>query len=769
MKKCFKKLVVTMMTASLLVSGTHFTAAAAYAADNNGNEIKIQVLATSDVHGRFVPYDYAINEEDKSGSLAQIYTAVKELRKENSNTLLLDVGDTIQDNSSDLFLEDSMHPMLHAMNEMQYDTWTLGNHEFNYGMDVLTKIMKQSKAPVLGGNVYDPQGSPIAEDYKIIEKGGVKVAVIGMVTPNITRWDATNLKGYKVTNPVEETKKIVEEVKDDVDIIIAAQHMGENNEYEVDNSGAKDLAKACPEIDLIVAAHEHKAVEGVYYNDVLTVENSSGGQTLAKVDITLKKGADGKYEVDKRESKLIEAKNYEPDASLVKTLAPYDEKAKEVANTVIGELKGGDLVPENEIPGIPQAQLQETAMINLINDVQMHYTNAEVSAAAVFNTSANMKEGKIKKSDTSLIYKYANTLYKLEMTGAQLKKYMEWSASYYNTYKDGDLTISFNPDIRAYNYDMFSGVNYEVNVSKEPGKRIENLTKKDGSKIKDTDKLIVAVNNYRANSQLLTYGPIYKEGEALPKLLDIDVRGDIGGVRELIGDYITNVKQGVIKPELSGNWKITGNNWNESLHKEAAQLIKDGKIKLPISDDGRTPNVKAITVDDIKKYVKIADVAFNANGGKSEFSKLTVLNGEKYGKLPSVERKGYTFKGWYTKKTGGKKVTKDTKAVFGTLYARWTKVTKPAKAEIKKLTAKKAAANITLKELKNVKGYMVYYSTDKSFKKDVKKANTTKASLTLKGLKSGKTYYIKVKAYKTDSTGSKVYGNASKISNIKIK
>lgn len=769
MKKFFNKLVVTVMATSLLVSGSHFTAKTAYAADNNGNEITIQVLATSDVHGRFVPYDYAVNEEDKSGSYAQISTAVKELRKENSNTLLLDVGDTIQDNASDLFLEDSMHPMIHAMNEMQYDTWTLGNHEFNYGMDILTKIMKQSKAPVLGGNVYDPQGNPIANDYKIIEKGGVKIAVIGMVTPNITRWDATNLKGYKVTNPVEETKKVIAEVKDDVDLIIAAQHMGEENEYELDNSGVKDLAKACPEIDLIIAAHEHKGVEGVYYNDVLTVENKSGGQTLAKVDITLKKGTDGKYDVEKRESKLLEASKYEADQDLVKTLAPYDEKAKADANTVIGELKGGDLVPENEIPGIPQSQLQETAMINLINEVQMYYTGADVSASAVFNTSANMKEGKIKKSDTSLIYKYANTLYKLEMTGAQLKKYMEWSTSYYNTYKDGDLTISFNEDIRAYNYDMFSGVNYEVNVSKEPGKRIENLTKKDGTKVKDTDKFIVAVNNYRANSQLLTYGPIYKEGESLPKLLDIDVKGDIGGVRELIGDYITNVKKGVIKPELSGNWKLTGNSWNKSLHKEAAKLIKEGKVKLPISEDGRTPNVKSITINDIKDFVKIATVSFNANGGKTTNSKLTVLSGEKYGKLPTATKKGYTFKGWYTKKTAGKKVTKDTKAVTGTLYARWTKVTKPAKAEIKKVTGKKAAAQITLKELKSVKGYTVYYSTDKTFKKDVKKTDTTKTSLTLKGLKSGKTYYVKVKAYKVDSTSTKVYGSTSKITKVQVK
>lgn len=767
MKKIFKKSIVILMATSLLASSGHVTTV--FAADNSGNEVTIQVLATSDVHGRFVPYDYALNQEDKNGSYAQISTAVKELRKENSNTLLLDIGDSIQDNSSDLFKDDTMHPMLLAMNEIQYDTWTLGNHEFNYGLDTLKKIMKQSKATVLNGNVYNKDGSPIAESYKIFEKGGVKIGIVGMVTSNITRWDAENLKEYKVTNAVEETKKVIDKIKDKVDVIIAAEHMGEENEYEVENSGVKDLAKACPEIDLIVAAHEHKGVEGVYHNNVLTVENKSGGQTLAKVDITLKKGSDGKYDVEKRESKLLEMKNYEPDQDLVKKLASYDEKAKADANQVIGELKGGDLVPENEIPGIPQAQLQETAMINLINEVQMYYTGAEVSAAALFNISANMKEGKIKKSDTSLIYKYANTLYRLEMTGAQLKKFMEWSASYYNTYKDGDLTVSFNPDIRAYNYDMFSGVNYDVNISKEAGNRIENLTRKDGTPIKDTDKLIVAVNNYRANSQLLSPGPIYKAGETLPKLLDIDVKGDIGGVRELIGDYITNVKKGVISPNISGNWKVTGNNWNESLHNKVAELVKAGKLIVPVSADGRTPNVKSITVDDLKKVATVYDVKLDTNGGTADIKTISVLAGEKYGNLPAATRKGYTFKGWYTKKTGGKKVSNDTKAAAGTLYAGWAKVTKPSKVQIKSLTSKKNAVTVSLKAVKQVKGYTVYYSTDKSFKKGVKKADITKTSLTIKGLNSGKTYYVKAKAFKADSTGAKVYGSTSKVSKIKVK
>ena len=618
MRNFRSKAFAVILTIAMVFTGRMLTPSTVKAASND--QLDLQLLATSDLHGRFVPYDYAINTEDNSGSIAQVATVVKQLRKENPNTILVDVGDTIQDNSSDLFLNEPVHPMIAGMNELGYDAWTVGNHEFNYGMDVLKNVMKQSKAAVLGGNVYNPDGSHIADAYKIIEKNGVKIAIIGMVTPNITRWDAANLKGYKVTDPVEETKKVVDEIKDKVDVIIATVHMGETSEYGVKNSGAIDLANACPDIDVIVAAHEHKAVEGTYYNNVLTVENKSGAQSVAQVDIKLEKGTDGTYKVVDRASKLIYTKDYEADADMVKALTKYDELAKKDANVVIGKLEGGDLVPANEINAIPQAQIQESAMINLINEVQMYYTGAEVSAAAVFNTAANMKVGDIKKCDTALIYKYANTLYKLEMTGAQLKKYMEWSAAYYNTYKDGDLTISFNPDIRAYNYDMFSGVNYDVNIAKEPGHRIENLTRKDGTPIKDNDKIIIAVNNYRANSHLLSYGTVYQKGEPLPKLLEIDVHGEIGGVRELIGDYIKNVKKGVITPEISGNWKVTGNAWNQDLHQKVVELVAAGKLTIPASEDGRTPNVKSITKADLAPYVTIKKPA-KVTGVKVESKK----------------------------------------------------------------------------------------------------------------------------------------------------
>jgi 2',3'-cyclic-nucleotide 2'-phosphodiesterase/3'-nucleotidase len=555
----------------------------------------LQVLATSDLHGKFYPWAYATNTESTSGSMTQLATAIKSLRTEN--TLLVDAGDTVQDNSAQIFQNEKVHPMIAALNAIGYDIWVTGNHEYNFGMDYLKKVIASFDGKTLVGNVLDEDGKPIADGYTIIEKNGVKIGVIGMVTQNITRWDAANLAKCTVTDPVEETRKIIDKIGKDVDVLIAVMHMGVDNEYGVANSGVTDLANACPEFDLIVSSHEHALIEGKEINNILVIQNKNQAQTMNEVHLCLGKTADG-WDVINRTSKSIDIKNFESDPDLLAKLKPYHEQAVADANVVIGKLEGGNLAPDNEIKEIPSAQIMDTAMIDLINEVQMYYTGAKVSAAALFVMEANLKVGDIHKSDSSLIYKYDNTLYKMQMTGAQLKKFMEWSASYFNQYQDGDLTISFSPDIRAYNYDMFAGVNYEIDISKPAGERIVNLTWPDGTPVKDDESFVIAVNNYRCNSQLLS-DVIYKDGDK-PTLLEIDVRGDIGGVRELIGEYIKTVKGGTITPVCDNNWKIVGNNWDEALHQKAVEQLAAGQLTIPSSEDGRTPNVKAITVNDLK-------------------------------------------------------------------------------------------------------------------------------------------------------------------------
>ena len=560
-------------------------------------QMDLQILATSDTHGRFLPWDYAANKADTSGSVAQQAAAIAQRR--TPSTIVVDAGDTIQGNSAELFLQDEMHPMSAGMNAIGYDVWVTGNHEFNFGMDTLKRVIAQQKAKVLVGNVYAPDGTPLADGYTILNKQGVKVGVIGMVTPNITRWDSKNLEGWTVTNPVDECRKLTKQLRGQVDVLLGVMHMDPESEYGVYGSGARDLAEACPEFDVIVAAHGHRSVPGEMINGVLVVENSGNASTLSEIHLQLKRKWDGGWSIDQRTSEIVSMKDLPADAALSQQLAGYDARAKADAETLIGELRGGNMAPENDVVNIPQPMVQDTALLDFINEVQMYYTGAKVSATALTSMTSQMKEGPIRKCDTASIYTYQNTLYKLEMNGAQLRSFMEWSAGFFKTWVPGDLTVAFDPSTRYYLYDAFEGVNYEIDVSQEPGGRIRNLTWPDGSPVRDEEVFTVAVNNYRATTQLLIAADIFAPGEPLPKLLEIDVRGDLGGIRELLGEYIRTVKGGVIQPKVNNNWKLVGTNWDESKRAQALKLLAEGKMPLPGSSTSRTLPGAAVTEADL--------------------------------------------------------------------------------------------------------------------------------------------------------------------------
>jgi len=570
--------------------------------DNDGEcrTKSIRIIATSDLHGKFMPWDYALNKKSRSGSMAQLASAICEYRSES--TLLVDAGDTIQDNSADIFLDlQEPHPMVQALNVLQYDVWVTGNHEYNYGMDVVRKTIADMKAVVLTGNVFDEQNKPIARGSTVFVRDGLRIAVIGMVTPNITRWDAVHMRSCRVTDPLKETRAIIDALQGQYDVLIGVFHMGIGNEYGVPNSGVTDIINSCPEFDVMISAHEHRRIEHKWINGVLVVQNQHMARTMSVIDLTLDKNDDGQWNVTGKNADMIDISRYDADPAMVRLLGKYDVLARLDASKPIGMLAGGPLRPENEIREIPEAQIHDTALVDLINAVHMHYAKTPVSATALATLDANMYPGVIHKSDTSLIYKYANTLYKLHMNGAQLKKYMEWSARYYQTFRKGDLTISFNPDIRSYNFDIFEGVLYEINISKEPGSRIENLTWPDGSPVLDVDEFDIAVNNYRAMVYLLYPGEIYDDDE-LPQLLEADIRSDIGGVRELIRDYIIRVCRGVIRPETNSNWAVTGYEWDPALRARAVEQLAAGLISIPSAPDGRTPNVRPVREEDLVEY-----------------------------------------------------------------------------------------------------------------------------------------------------------------------
>lgn len=635
-KKNLKKFLASALTFTFFMSvlPSNFIKVSAEA-----NTTKVQILATTDLHGKFVPYEYA-RATKADGGLTQIATLVEVARALNPNTLVVDNGDTIQGNYNHLFNEDPLNPMILAMGEIGYDSFGLGNHEFNFGMDYLYKISAQAKAAgikTLCANLYK-DGKRVFDAYSIKEMpNGIKVATIGVVTPHIDKWDGPNLIGYVPTNPSEEVAKVINEIKavGGADVYVVTSHLGLNSEYGKGDS-ATEIAEANPDVDVMVLGHSHDTREGVKVGNALAVQPANAGGSLGQVEVELKKDANGKYEVVNKSSKLIKTSGVAEKIELSNKLSSYDQRAKADASITIGKLIGTDLADANEIADIPESIVRDQGITDLVNEVQLFYMDKYlanmninttgaymVSGAALFDATSNMKAGDIKKSDISNIYKYDNKLYVIKTNGKQLKKYMEWTATIYNKFNPGDLTVSLDQNIRLYQLDMLDGVKYDINISKAPGSRIENLTfETDGKVVGDEDVVYLAVNNYRYDSKLNAAGsPIFDEGTH-EKIYDTnnDVLSDM---RDLIIDYIVNEKGGTIERHIDNNWKLTGVKYEEVLRVELVNLVKEGKISIPKSEDGRTPNVKSITVADVlaaKNLKRVELLSFNDLHGNVEES-----------------------------------------------------------------------------------------------------------------------------------------------------
>lgn len=566
-------------------------------------EETITILGTADMHGRIYAYEYAIDEVDPDAGFAKIATLIKAERAKDPKLLLVDCGDTVQDNSAELFNDRPIHPMVEVMNDLKYDTWSLGNHEFNFEKAFLLRNIAGFKGTVLSGNIYKTGTEErFVDPYKIFTVKGVRVAIIGMLPPHIPIWEAStpeHFEGLEFRDITTETEKILKEIDGKYDVLVAAYHIGPDGEHGHD--GVEQIAEKFPQFDVIFCGHAHTRYQKEI-NGVQIIEPGQYGWALAKAEIKVKKTDKG-MEVQSVVTENIKSEKVEEDKEILEKYAYVHKKSVEDANTVIGQITA-DFLPkvdyitgEEKVTTMPTVQVEDTALIDLINEVQLHYTGADISAAAAFKNDMNLKKGEFKKKNAADIYKYSNTLMGIKITGEKLKKYMEWSASYYNTHKDGDVTISFDENIRGYNYDMFAGVTYDIDISKEAGKRITNLKLK-GQPIKDDQIYKLAVNNYR-------FGTLMSLKLATPEDVYYDsylVYQDNGRIRSLIADYIQTVGKGKIGPKVDNNWKIIGApGLNHSRKAEVYKLIKEGKIKIPTSQDGRTPNVKSVNIYELIK------------------------------------------------------------------------------------------------------------------------------------------------------------------------
>lgn len=534
-------------------------------------EVNIKLLGTSDVHGRIVPWSYGADVEDKSGSYAQIATYVKDVRKNNKNVVLVEVGDAIQDNQVDVFAKDKKyykdHPIPKVLNEMNYDIFVLGNHEFNFGMKVLDEILKDIKAKKLTANFYHKKNDKRYIDATtIIEKDGVKLGIIGLSTPMSAKFeeDTGNLKDMKFTSPTEEARTQVEKLKaKGVDAIIAVTHMGIENENNIPDTGMRDVINAVDGIDVVIAGHMHKDVPSETIKNTLITEPHRYGTVVSEVDLTFDINDKKEVKLVKKESKTVPVKTLEADKKIEEIYKPYHEKLRELNNVVIGQT-ANEMVPQETKHGVSAAFSKDTGLSSFINDVEQYYSGADVVTFSFDHQKARMDKGDIKKKDIIFNYRYAGgdvTVY--EMTGKQLKEYMEWSANYFDTIQPGDTEYRYNAERKKskyVTYDIFGGVNYKIDLRNPQGSKIVDLTLADGKPVTDDMKLKVGMNSYRF-AQLNGKGGIW-EGQQIPVLWESKVAmgREKGTIQNMMIDYITNVKKGKIDGQSHNRWEIIGLN-----------------------------------------------------------------------------------------------------------------------------------------------------------------------------------------------------------------
>jgi len=542
----------------------------------------ITILQTSDLHGMVNPFDYASNKENKT-SMAHAAAIIKAERAKDPDLLLLDTGDTTQANYIQSFQDDVPDPMIHALNYLDYDAWTLGNHEFNFDFKYTQKKIAEFEGATLGGNFYqDGKRWSEVEPYHIFEVDGVKVAVFGLDAPHIPQWEKSDPAHYNnmtITAPMEETGKILDELEGKADVIVGSIHYGLDGEYGT--AGMREVAEAYGDkMDALFIGHAHAKVEETI-GGIPVLEPGSNGEFVGKVTLTVKKDGDG-WTVDSAKGELLDCAAATPDPEFLAEFKDLHERSLEMASKEVGTVGKTFIDPLEVLPGIPTAILEDDAVTDLVNKVQMQNAGADVSLAALFDATSNLQAGPFLHRDSVKIYKYDNTLYGVKVTGKQLKAIMEEKAgSFFNQYQPGDVTISFNPNIRMYNYDMFAGVDYEIDISKPVGSRIQNVVYK-GHPLTDDETMILALNNYR-------YGGLVSAG----LINESDVVYEGGAVRDMITEYVEAL-DGPLMPEVDNNWKIVGADLNDPQKDLIYEKVRSGEISIPTSEDGRTPNVASL-------------------------------------------------------------------------------------------------------------------------------------------------------------------------------
>ncbi|MEV0158298.1 5'-nucleotidase C-terminal domain-containing protein [Micromonospora sp. NPDC050686] len=547
----------------------------------------LTVLGTSDTHGNVYNWDYYKDAEyDDSNhndvGVAKLATLVNQIRAERRGraTLVLDAGDTIQGTplatyyakQEPITATGATHPMANAMNVLKYDAVTLGNHEFNYGLPLLAAWIEQLGFPALAANaVNEKTGKPAFLPYVIkeVDLGGrgapsLKVGILGLTNPGVAIWDKGNVEGKLVfPGMVETAAKWVPIMRQrGADLVIISAHGGDSgtSSYgpELPNENPVALiAEQVPGIDAILFGHAHSEVPEKFVTNlstgerVLTSEPSKWGQRLTRMDFTLTREK-GSWKVVAKGATTLNSNTVVEDPAVLAAVRGQHDKTVDYVNEVVAQ--------SSEELSAAESRYKDTPILDFINHVQTEVVTAALagtayaglpvlSIAAPFSRTAVFPQGDVRIRDVAGLYVYDNTLEAVVLTGAEVKAYLEYSAKYFKTSPVGtpvDLANINEPSVPDYNYDVFSGVAYDIDISKPVGQRITRLVLAGTDTPVAADaQFVVAVNNYRRSG-----------GGNFPGIVKTQVYNEQQEIRQLLIDWAQ--AKGVIDPAdfFVPNWRL---------------------------------------------------------------------------------------------------------------------------------------------------------------------------------------------------------------------
>jgi 2',3'-cyclic-nucleotide 2'-phosphodiesterase/3'-nucleotidase len=518
-------------------------------------EQSIHIYVTSDVHGNVLPLTYGNNEKAELG-LAKAASLLIDEKKKYKNCLIIDNGDLIQGTPLTYHYArldgESPNPMIALLNELQYDGAVIGNHEFNYGFPLLQKTVQESQFPWLSANiVWEQSGEPVFGQPYFIKtfESGLKVGVLGLTTHYIPNWENPEyIEGIQFLDAVDTAKKWMPVLKEKADLIVISYHGGFERDLETGEptealTGENQGYQLCMEvegIDVLLTGHQHRLIENCEINGVTVIQPGTQGTAVGHVEVTVKKEND-LWKVTQKNSRLLSTKGYEPDEKVINLITPYEEKTQEWLDQPIGFIEGN-----MEITNPMETRLRDNPLIEFINKVQMDAAGVDISSTALFDNRSKGFGRHVTMRDIVSNYIYPNTLKVVEISGKDMREALERSASYFVITEDGKVAV--NPDFSVpkpqhYNYDMWEGINYTIDLAKLFGERITELTYH-GKDVQDHETFKVVMNNYRAGG-----GGDYLMFKGKPVVKDLST-----DVSELMANYL--LKRGTITATCDDNWKV---------------------------------------------------------------------------------------------------------------------------------------------------------------------------------------------------------------------